>query len=124
MKKGKLIAIVLAILTAACLVFAGCKEDEPPPPPPTTRGTITFNNTSNEILYWAGVFDTSYNKLYETLTGESILSGASKSFGNISPGFYRVQVAPRDGGIIERSTPVEVEAGKTITVTYNGNTLQ
>ena len=133
MNKKPVFLAMLVVLLAASLALVGCNtgggSDPTPTPTPTptpqaTRGSIKIDNTSVLILYWAGVFDRDWNKLYETRTGENILQDASKTFSEISPGWYNVEATDEFYTSYRTSTMVEVIAGQTATIRFDGRQLR
>ena len=133
MNKKPIFLAMLVVLLALSLALVACDSGDggnptptptPTPTPQATRGSIKIDNTSVLILYWAGVFDRDWNKLYETRTGETILQDGSKTFSEISPGWYNVSVTDEFYDVYRTSTMVEVIAGQTVNLRFDGRQLR
>jgi len=129
MNKKPVFLVMLVVLLAVGVALVACNNDPAPAPTPTptpteTRGSIKIDNASNSVLFWAGVFDRDWNQLYDTRNGESILDGDSKTWANILPGWYNVAATDENGNQYRTSNMVEVIAGQTVTVRFNGSSLR
>jgi len=125
MKKGKIFAVTLAMLTALCLGFAGCAEEEAPapPPPPETTGTlvITNNTTHNQdvitkITIYEGGKTTPVKE-----DSVSVKFGESKSY-VLAAGGYSITV--KDNSNYTTTGSASVTIGGTTNLSWNGSSLQ
>ena len=125
MKKGKIVVLVLAILTALCFGFTGCEEEKetPPPPAPETTGTLVIYNNSvyqqdtiTKITIHEGGKSTPLKE--ETV---SIKYGESKTY-TLAAGGYTVQLRDNSNGTTSGMASVTI--GGTTSLSWNGTSLQ
>jgi uncharacterized protein (DUF2141 family) len=126
MKKGRILWVILAVLAVLSLAAIGCKtdsDDSSPaatPEPVPTKGNIKIENTSaTYAIKKVQITDVSTNRNIIDETVDIAVKTGSKTYSDISPGKYTVKVVDANN-VPATSTQIEIEAGKTITLRYDG----
>ena len=125
MKKGKfLFPAMLAVMLAFGFFLVSCGDDG------SSAGGVADSSGAIKIvndhdyatITWVEIIDAMTNS-YVIDEGTRIASGSSRTYSNIHPDKYIVCVFDDDYGYVQ-SNQVTVGAGRTVTLTYNGDRLR